>query len=134
VSDASSQPALILVVEDDAAIQRVMRRALEQEGWLVQIAADEDEVAALDPSPTPALVVLDMNLPGTSGETVAGNLRALYGQRLPVLVVTADAAALARAKSAGSYSFLFKPFEVSQLVVAVRAGLAQNSRLTRDRG
>jgi two-component system, OmpR family, response regulator MprA len=110
----------ILVVDDDRSLRELMQWALVDEGFEVRTAADGLEALERIATAPPRLAVLDMSLPGVDGFGVAHALRA---RTIPVLVVTADGEASAKAARAGAYAFLRKPFDMRELVAAVREGL-----------
>ena len=82
----------ILVVDDERAVRESLRRALELEGYEVELAADGEE--ALDrldsEAPDPDALVLDVLMPRVDGLEVCRRLRRA-GSRLPVLMLTARA-------------------------------------------
>jgi CheY-like chemotaxis protein len=123
VADAHPAPT-VLVVDDDPKVREVAVWALEDEGFAVDAAADRREALERVRRRRPALVVLDMGLPPDSGDVVAAELRAACGGELPILVITADGRASAKARRAGAFAYLHKPFDVEQLVHLVREGLA----------
>ncbi|MCW2928726.1 MAG: sensor hybrid histidine kinase [Thermoleophilia bacterium] len=109
----------ILLVDDDAAARRMMRRVLERAGYLVEEAGDGRTGldAALDDRP--ALVLLDLRMPGElSGFDVARALRAdARTATLPIVVVSASTMHDARslASSIGCDAFLEKPVDFDEL-------------------
>src|SRR5215470_2590056 len=112
----------VLVVDDDPDVRQVLRWALEDAGFDVLTAADGPtafDQAKLRP---PGVVVLDHGLPGRDGTHVADALRRICGEHLPILIVTADGRAAEKARRAGAYGFLHKPFDDALLVAAVRRG------------
>jgi DNA-binding response OmpR family regulator len=111
----------ILVVDDDRSLRELMQWALLDEGLQVETAADGIEALERIATAPPRLAVLDMSLPGVDGFGVAHALRA---RKIPILAVTADGNAADKAARAGAFRFLRKPFDVSELVAAVRQGLA----------
>jgi len=110
----------VLVVDDDPNVRQLIRWALEDEGLAVVAAADGR--AALDAiaRERPALVVLDMSLPLVDGYGVAAALQRSYGADIPILLITADGRAAEKARRTGARAYLHKPFEVDDLVRAVR--------------
>jgi DNA-binding response OmpR family regulator len=66
--------------------------------------------------------VLDHGLPNEDGTRVASGLRQVCGEHLPILIVTADGSAADKARRAGAYGFLHKPFDGDALVAAVLRG------------
>ncbi len=123
MSTHSAGGPLILVVDDDPRVREAIRWALEDEGFAVQTAGDGREALVEAAQHPPALVVLDLTLPVLRGDEVARTLRTEHGPSLPILVITADGEAHTKAEQAGAYAYLRKPFEVVELLAAVRRGL-----------
>lgn len=69
------------------------------------------------------LVVLDITLPVLSGYEVAKALRGRHGGSPPILAITADGRAAEKSRQLGAFTYLSKPFDVDDLLSAVRAGL-----------
>src|SRR5439155_17458608 len=88
-SSAGGDRPRVLVVDDDPLVQRSVRWILEDEGLAVECASDGREAMSLAKRRRPALVLLDMSLPTSTGEQVAAELRALYGVGVPIIVITA---------------------------------------------
>ena len=119
----------ILVVDDDPEVDAVVRDILEGAGYRVGIAQDGAEALATvlsgDDTP-PALVLLDVGLPGHNGVEILSRLRAVNEQRdLPVVVVTGnpDWEAEIHRRELAISGFLTKPVNVSQLLQAVESAL-----------
>ena len=115
----------ILLVEDRARLRRMLRRALESEGYRVDTATDgETGIEKLERRPYD-LVLTDVKLPRVSGLEVLAAARA-GGRRLPVVVMTAygTVATAVEAMKAGAIDFLEKPVEIEDLyrIVAAAAG------------
>ena len=113
----------ILVVEDDREVQKMICWLLEDEGFPVETAGDGEEALRLAMEQRPSLVVLDLNLPLLDGEEVAEGLRAMYGDVVPIVVVSSDNERTPRARRMRAIATLRKPFEIDDLVRAVHAGL-----------
>lgn len=112
----------ILVVEDEPAILDLVGQVLEEEGYDVTRAANG--AIALEAISTGAafdLVVLDMWMPIMNGWQFAEAL-AEQGMQLPLIVMTAAKDARAYATAVGAVGFIGKPFNLDQLVLAVRDG------------
>jgi DNA-binding response OmpR family regulator len=116
--------SFVLVVDDDPNMRDVAVWALQDEGFIVDAAANRRQAAERATQHPPALVVLDMGLPPDDGDTVAADLRAACGDHLPILVITADGKASEKARRVGAFAYLHKPFDVEQLVRLVRERLA----------
>jgi two-component system phosphate regulon response regulator PhoB len=100
---------LVLVVDDDEMIRRLVRTVLEADDWTVVEARDGHEAFARLEQATPAVVVLDVMMPGMDGVEVC---RKLDHDVVKVVMLTArDDPALEEAcKEAGADAFLTKPF------------------------
>lgn len=116
-------PPRILVVDDDTDMRQTMGELLREEGMAVETASDGREALERAQEQVPELVVLDITLPILDGFEVAARLRQQYGP-LPILAVTADGRAAAKAERVGAYAYLRKPFELDDLVALVKRGLA----------
>jgi DNA-binding response OmpR family regulator len=113
----------ILVVDDDRRIREIIQWALEEEGFVVETAADGEQALERAAHHQPALVVLDLVLPFRGGEAVSDWLRATYGEDCPILVITADRQAAEKARRIRAFAYLTKPFDVDDLAATVRRGL-----------
>jgi two-component system response regulator MprA len=113
----------ILVVDDDSGTRLAIQWMLEEDGFVVDTAIDGTQALERAASRTPALVVLDLRLPGVDGTLVAARLRTEHGAALPILLITADDRAEQTARQVGAYAYLSKPFDLDDLVAAVQRGL-----------
>lgn len=111
----------ILIIEDDEAILRVLRRALAYEGYRVDTAVDGESGLSLARDYHPDLVILDWMLPGMDGLEVCQRLRA--GGSVPVLMLTAKDTLQDRVQGldAGADDYMVKPFELDELLARIRA-------------
>lgn len=112
----------ILVVDDDRAVRESLRRALELEDFTVDVAADGMEALASVQRDVPALVVLDVMMPGVDGLGVVRRLRQ-DGLDVPVLLLTARDGVPDRVAGldVGADDYLVKPFALEELLARVRA-------------
>ncbi len=112
----------ILLVEDDRSIVGFVEPELERLGLLVRCAYDG--VAALEEAQKfgPALIVLDIMLPGLDGVGVLKRLRE-GGSRVPVIMLTARDTTLDKVHSlgCGADDYLTKPFDIEELIARIRA-------------
>lgn len=109
----------ILVVDDDAEIQEVVQLVLSDEGYEVVAAPTGRTGLDLARERTPALILLDINLPQTDTGEFIRTYRDEADPSAPVIVFTAAAGAAERAKALGADGFLSKPFDVEQIVELV---------------
>ena len=115
--------SIVLVVDDDANVREAIQWALEDEGFDVETGADGLQAIQRGVARRPDLVLLDLTLPMLDGYRVASDLRAAHGTDLPILAMTADGQAEAKAFRAGAYAFVRKPFELARLLEIIRQGL-----------
>ena len=123
---------LILIVEDNEAIVKVLQRTLIYEGYKVDTALDGETGLELAENTHPDLVVLDLMLPGIDGLEVCQRLRAKGN--VPILMLTAKDTIQDRVLGldAGADDYVVKPFELEELMARVRALLrrTQTDRAT----
>ena len=120
----------ILVVEDDAAVRRLVTTTLDMHGYAVREAKTATQALLELSSQAPDLAILDLGLPDGDGVDVIRSLRGWSA--LPVIVLSArleDADKVA-ALDAGADDYLVKPFSVEELLARVRVALR---RLERER-
>jgi two-component system response regulator MprA len=113
----------ILVVDDEPAVRESLRRALELEGYDVELAPDgEEAMARLALAPQVDAAILDVLMPGIDGLEVCRRLRAV-GNPVPILMLTARAEIDSRVAGldAGADDYLPKPFALAELLARLRA-------------
>jgi two-component system, OmpR family, response regulator MprA len=113
----------ILVVDDERAVRESLRRALELQGYEVELASDGAEaLARLAADGQPDAVVLDILMPGVDGLEVCRQIRR-RGNSVPVLMLTARDAVGDRVEGldAGADDYLVKPFALEELLARIRA-------------
>src|SRR2546421_12853954 len=113
----------ILVVDDERAVRESLRRALELEGYEIELADDGQEALyRLESDAQPDAVILDVLMPGLDGLEVCKRLRRA-GSKLPVLMLTARDAVEKRVAGldAGADDYLTKPFSFAELLARLRA-------------
>jgi len=113
------KPRPILVVDDDSAIRDIARQILADHGFRVVEARDGGEaMRAIDIEP-PALIVLDVQMPGVDGPTFARELRTRL-RRVPLVILTGVPDPKREADRCNAEAFLRKPFDADELVRIVR--------------
>jgi two-component system copper resistance phosphate regulon response regulator CusR len=112
----------ILVIEDDPTVGQYVKRGLEEHRWAVDLMTDGEEGERRASSEAYDLVILDMRLPGKSGQEILRSLRAKGFER-PVLVLTAQDAVDAKVATlrAGADDYVTKPFAFEELLARVEA-------------
>lgn len=114
------QDAPILVIDDDPDILSTVSDILQFEGYSVQQAANGAEgLAVLERTP-PSLILLDMRMPVLDGWNFARILKE-RGIKLPILVMTAAQDARRWAQEIGAEGYVAKPFDLTDLLVAVES-------------
>src|SRR4030088_3077031 len=115
--------ASILVVEDELAINDLIRAELEAEGHVVRQAHDGPTALRLVEEQAPQLVILDWMLPGLDGLTVCRQLR--QNHLMPIIMLTARSEEVDRVLGleVGADDYLVKPLGVRELLARARAAL-----------
>ena len=114
----------LLLVEDDPQVASSLVRGLREEGFAVVAATGLAEADRQLAQETPALVILDLNLPDGDGRTWLRAVRQT-GYRMPVVIVTARATLLDRVAGLeeGADDYVTKPFAFAELLARVRTRL-----------
>jgi two-component system, OmpR family, response regulator MprA len=122
----------ILVVDDERAVRESLRRALELEGYEIDLAeGGEEALQRLASKTEPDAMILDVLMPGVDGLEVCRRLRS-EGSRLPVLMLTARVEVEDRVEGldAGADDYLTKPFALDELKARLRALLRRTTNGT----
>src|SRR5450631_1816127 len=119
----------ILVVEDDRAVQKALKRLFEAEGFAVEISADGKSALEAYRTLSPAAVVLDLRLPAMSGRDVCREIKQ-QAPGLPVIVLSAasDVSDKVLLLELGADDYVTKPFSPRELLARVRAALRHTAR------
>jgi twitching motility two-component system response regulator PilH len=117
----------ILVVEDSPTERRMLKRLLEEHGYRVAEAADGNEALALIARDRPALLLLDVVLPGPNGYQICRQLKAAADTRdLRIVLVTSKGQAADKfwGMKQGADEYLVKPVAPEDLLASVERQLA----------
>jgi len=119
----------ILVVEDDPAVQKALRRLFEAEGFTVEVLSDGRSAVESVLASAPAAIVLDVRLPKLSGRDVCREIKA-QAPTLPIVVLSAasDVSDKVLLLELGADDYVTKPFSPRELLARVRAALRHTSR------
>jgi DNA-binding response OmpR family regulator len=125
----------VLLVEDDQRLARVLRRLLEDDRHVVEVANDGETGVELATSPAGIeVIILDIGLPDISGLEVARRVRR-SGSEVAILMLTARDTVNDRVTGldAGADDYLVKPFAMRELVARVRAAARRGVRAPEER-
>jgi two-component system, NtrC family, nitrogen regulation response regulator NtrX len=117
--------AVILIVEDEASVAELIAETLIQRGHEARVAVSAAHASMLVSTERPDLILLDINLPDSSGTFTLGRLRQLRPD-VPIIMLTANTDdELARATfRRGAFDYISKPFNIDHLVQVVEIALA----------
>ena len=119
----------ILVVEDDPAVQKALRRLFEGEGYLVEVQGNGQSALESFQAMPPAVIILDLRLPKLSGSELCKEVKA-QSPALPIVVLsaTSDVSDKVLLLELGADDYVTKPFSPRELLARVRAALRHTSR------
>jgi DNA-binding response OmpR family regulator len=119
----------ILVVEDDPAVQKALKRLFETEGFAVEVRSDGQSALESFQASAPAAIVLDLRLPRLSGGDLCKEIKA-QAPTLPIVVLSAasDVSDKVLLLELGADDYVTKPFSPRELLARVRAALRHTSR------
>jgi two-component system alkaline phosphatase synthesis response regulator PhoP len=119
----------ILVIEDDHAVQKALKRLFEAEGFAVDIASSGTAGMEMFRTSRPAALVLDLRLPGMSGQDVCREIKQV-SPALPVVVLSAKSDVMDKVLllEMGADDYVTKPFSPRELLARVRSAMRRSSR------
>ncbi len=126
MSASTSNPApTVLVVDDEPSMLRYMRTMLEVESFRVETAHNgEEALKRLQEEPAPALVLLDVLMPGLDGLQTLEQLRATRPQQKVIMLsCVSETRKVVQAMQLGALDFLNKPFQRNELTAVIRRSL-----------
>jgi CheY-like chemotaxis protein len=127
-AELTRKGAMVLLVDDEDQLRRVMRDLLQRQGYTVVEARDGAQALDEVDRHAPDIVILDLNLPGVDGYSVLSQLRSRQATRqLPVIVLTAkgDEDNEVRVLELGADDFLTKPFRAKALAARLESALSR---------
>ena len=124
--DATATNQLVLVVDDEASIRRSLEGVLKDEGFSVVLAEDGESAIRILMNTRPALVLLDIWMPGMDGLETLRKIKEIH-QDLPVVMISGHAtiSTAVAATRLGAMDFLEKPLDLSGTIQLVRRVLNQ---------
>jgi len=131
--DATGTNQLVLVVDDEASIRRSLEGVLKDEGFSVVLAEDGESAIRLLMNTRPALVLLDIWMPGMDGLETLRKIKEIH-QDLPVVMISGHAtiSTAVAATRLGAMDFLEKPLDLSGTIQLVRRVLSQSETPATD--
>lgn len=112
---------VILVIDDEPQIRKLLSIALEGNGYKVITADTGHEGIALAANQQPDLILLDLGLPDQSGHVVLKELRSWYQQGIIMLTVQQSESDIVMALDQGASDYITKPFRTGELLARIRA-------------
>ncbi|HXZ40229.1 MAG TPA: response regulator transcription factor [Terriglobales bacterium] len=128
-NQASNAIERILVVEDDHAVQKALKRLFETEGFEIEISGDGKSALEAFRKATPSAIVLDLRLPMMSGRDVCREIKQ-QAPSIPIIVLSAasDVSDKVLLLELGADDYVTKPFSPRELLARVRAALRRTVR------
>lgn len=118
-----SNKAEILVIDDEAAIRKLLQITLQSNDYHVTEAATAKDGTVMAANHPPDLIILDIGLPDASGHTVLTELREWYTNPIIILSVQKEEADIIKALDNGANDYLVKPFRTGELLARIRSAL-----------
>jgi DNA-binding response OmpR family regulator len=119
----------ILVIEDDRAVQKALKRLFEAEGFAVEIAGTGAAGLEMFRTAAPAVLVLDLSLPGTPGQDVCREI-SQAAPSLPIIILSARTEVMDKVLllELGAHDYVTKPFSPRELLARVRTAMRRSTR------
>ena len=127
---STAQPVgRILVVEDDPAVQKALKRLFESEGYVVEVQGNGQSALESFQAAPPAVIILDLRLPKLSGSDLCKEIKT-QAPTLPIVVLsaTSDVSDKVLLLELGADDYVTKPFSPRELLARVRAALRHTLR------
>ncbi|NUU02323.1 response regulator [Herbaspirillum robiniae] len=118
----------IVFIEDDPHIRKLVKGALEQEGFIVHEARSAREGVTEAGTRKPDLIILDLGLPDMDGKQVIAEIRSWSGVPIVILSARTQESEKVEALDAGADDYLVKPFGMPELLARMRAQLRRHAR------
>lgn len=117
----------ILVIEDDRAVQKALKRLFEGEGFVVDIAGNGAAGLELFRAAAPSVLVLDLSLPGTPGQDVCREI-SQAAPSLPIIILSARTEVMDKVLllELGAHDYVTKPFSPRELLARVRTAMRRS--------
>ena len=121
---------LILVVDDDASLRRVLKMQLEEAGYGVALAANGEEALARIDELQPKLVITDLRMPGAGGMDLLRHIRERHHETTVIIITAFGTVETAvEAMKSGAYDYVTKPIDYDALVLVVHRAMERQNLL-----
>jgi len=117
----------ILIIDDEAQIQKLLAITLQSNDYAVSHAATAKEGLVMAASHPPDMIILDLGLPDENGHSVLQQLREWYTNPIIILSVQSDEEDIIKALDNGANDYLVKPFRTGELLARIRAALKKSN-------
>ena len=117
----------ILIIDDEAQIQKLLAITLQSNDYAVSHAATAKEGLVMAASHPPDMIILDLGLPDENGHSVLQQLREWYTNPIIILSVQGDEEDIIKALDNGANDYLVKPFRTGELLARIRAALKKSN-------
>jgi DNA-binding response OmpR family regulator len=119
----------ILVIEDDRGVQKALKRLFESEGFTVDVAGNGATGLEMFRASAPAVVMLDLRLPGMPGQDVCREV-SQAAPSVPIIILSAKTEVMDKVLllELGAHDYVTKPFSPRELLARVRTAMRRSSR------
>ncbi|MDR1077919.1 MAG: response regulator transcription factor [Propionibacteriaceae bacterium] len=117
---------LVLIVDDEAALARVVASYCEREGWRVALAHDGPTAVASARQLDPQVIILDVMLPGFDGYEVCRQVRSFSSAQILMLTARGEEPEAVAGLTAGADDYMVKPVRPFELMARVKARLRRD--------
>ena len=123
-----SNKSIVLVVDDQPGIRRLLMEVLTEEGYVVYTAANGYEGMQKAKDLNPALILMDMKMPGMDGIETLRELKNInQSDRVIMMTAYGELGLVNIAKELGAYAYVTKPFDIIELCTMIGQVIAEKS-------
>jgi FixJ family two-component response regulator len=135
LNDGPSSLGHVVLIDDDASVRRSLATLLERSGYQVVLYASADAFLENPVVPSPAVIVVDMRMPGTTGVALQAQLQTL-AKHVPVVFVSGDSRPeeIIAAMKQGAVDFLLKPFTAQSMLDAIARAMGLSEKAVMEAG
>lgn len=135
LNDVPSALGHVVVIDDDASVRRSLATLLERSGYQVVLHASADAFLQNPVIPRPAVILVDMRMPGTTGVALQAQLQTL-AKNVPVVFASGDSRPeeIIAAMKQGAVDFLLKPFTAQAMLDAVARAMGLSEKAVIEAG